>query len=138
MTTQDQIVTSTLAYTDGPHTSDYVKYGSGQTTIYEKATTTKYYSYSDIRTIPANDGIARPQPGIYTDISIACPTIFQAGIYFISGSIDFGQNLPVTAAGTLFVMTGNSGTIKINSNSNLNLKGITSTTLTTTYGYDSA
>lgn len=138
VTTQDQVVTSTLAYSDQPYFSDYEKFGSGQSTIYQKSKTTKSYSYSDIRTIPANDGIARPQPGIYTNISVACPTIFQAGIYFISGSIDFGQNLPVTAAGSLFVMTGNSGSIKINSNSNLDLKGITSTTLTTTYGYDSA
>lgn len=96
------------------------------------------YTKIDQRETLAVDGTARPEPGIYGSIEIQCKTEFSAGVYFISGGIDFGQNQTVTAAGTLFVMTGNSGSIKINSNSVLDLKGISATTLKDNYSYDPA
>lgn len=85
---------------------------------------------------PANDGVARPAPGIYSTINIACQTEFSAGIYFITSSIDFGQNLTVTGTGgVLFVLTGSGDTIHINSNSQVSLSGITAATLISDYGY---
>ena len=89
-------------------------------------------------TTGASDGIARPQPGIYSNISITCNTIFSSGIYFISGTIDFGNNRVVTGSDVLFVMTGTSGDIRINSTSNVSLSGITADTLQNTYGYSAS
>jgi len=83
----------------------------------------------------ASDGIARPLPGVYTSIEITCPTQFQSGIYFISGSIDFGQNQVVTGSDVMFVMTGTSGDIRINSTSNVAISGISAATLQTSYGF---
>lgn len=83
----------------------------------------------------ASDGVARPLPGIYADISVACPTEFSSGIYFISGSIDFGQNMRVTGSDVMFVLTGTSNDIHINSTSNVTLTGISADTLQNRYGY---
>lgn len=80
-------------------------------------------------TTGASDGVARPLPGIYTNISITCPTIFSSGVYFISGSIDFGNNRRVTGSDVMFVMTGAAGDVRINSNSIVSLSGITPATL---------
>jgi Flp pilus assembly protein TadG len=95
--------------------------------------TFKSYSAVVPVTVPANDGIARPQPGTYTTISIACETQFQPGIYVVD-DIDFGQNKKVTGTDVMFVIR-NSGGMHINSNSNITLHGITDDTLTGTYGY---
>jgi len=87
-------------------------------------------------TIPASDGKVYLSPGTYTSISVACPTVFSPGIYFISGDLDFGQNQPVTATGgVMFVMLGNSSAIRVNSNSTVTLSGIEAATLSGTYGY---
>jgi hypothetical protein len=77
-------------------------------------------------------------PGVYTDINIACDTQFQSGIYFVSGTIDFGQNRVVTGSDVMFVMTGTSGDIRINSTSNVSLAGISSETLERSYGFSAA
>jgi Flp pilus assembly protein TadG len=89
-------------------------------------------------TTGGNDGFARPQPGIYTNININCPTIFAPGIYWVSGSIDFGQNQPVTGSNVMFVMTGTSGNIHINSNSYVTMSGISQTTLESVYSVPTA
>jgi Flp pilus assembly protein TadG len=142
VTTQDQVVTSTASSQVGPNTGDYVRYGSGGSTIYEKETLTVYTSYSDIRNVPAvpgsSGGAANPLPGIYTSISISCTTNFSPGIYFVSGNLDFGQNKTITGSGVLFVITSPSGNITINSNSDMNISGITAATLTGSYGYSAA
>lgn len=130
----NQTVTSTTTTTTGPTESDYVKYGNGSNAVYIKTTTTTTISYGNIRTVPANDGIVRLNPGIYTDINVVCPTQFGAGVYWLSGSIDFGQNQAITGTGgVLFVMTGTAGAIRINSNSNVRLNGITKSQLTSNY-----
>jgi Flp pilus assembly protein TadG len=141
VTTQDVTVTSTTPTTVGPNTSDYVKWGSGSTVIYEKETTTVYTTYSDIQPHEGSGGVAggpaTPQPGIYTSISIDCDTNFAPGIYF-TGSIDFGQNHTITGAGVLFVITSSSGNITINSNSDMDISGITAAKLIADYNYSPA
>lgn len=90
-------------------------------------------------TTPASDGKVYLNPGQYASINIACPTVFTPGIYFVSGALDFGQNQTVTATGgVMFALTGSSGSIHLNSNSNVTLSGIAATTLTTVYGYSAA
>ena len=85
--------------------------------------------------MPANDGIARPLPGTYSNIPIACQTIFQPGIFVITGSIDFSSNMTVSGSDVLIVMTTANNISNINSNTSLSLSGITASTLTSTYGY---
>lgn len=82
-----------------------------------------------------SDGIARPLPGTYTDISIGCQTIFQPGIFVINGTIDFSTNKTVSGTNVLIVMTNANKINNINSNTNLSLSGITSATLMSDYGY---
>jgi hypothetical protein len=78
-------------------------------------------------------------PGIYSSIAITCKTEFSPGIYWIAGNLDFGQNLSVTGTGgVMFVMTGSSGSITINSNSQVALSGISAATLTGSYGYSAS
>jgi Flp pilus assembly protein TadG len=142
ITTQDVTVTATSNVIVGPNTGDYVKYGSGAATIYERETVTSYTSYSDIQshmgTPGTTGGAANLLPGIYSTISITCPTNFAPGIYFVNGDLDFGQNQTIVGAGVLFVMTNPSGNIRINSNSDMNISGITATTLTALYDYTAA
>lgn len=134
-TQNNQVVTSTTNSTSGPTESGYVKHDRGSDTIWIKTTTTTTVSYSNVQTYPANSGIVSLSPGIYTNISIACPTSFGAGVYWISGDLDFGQNQTVTGTGgVLFVMTGTAGSIHINSNSNVTLSGITKNQLISPYG----
>lgn len=126
----------------GPTTGTYaVVTGSGTNRIWRAPVTTVTTTISSIVgpvTTGYSDGIARPLPGVYTSISINCPTQFQPGIYFISGDIDFGNNRVVTGSDVMFVMTGSSGNIRINSTSNVTISGITATTLQNTYGYTAA
>lgn len=90
-------------------------------------------------TVPATDGVVHLSPGVYGSIAISCKTEFAPGIYWISGNLDFGQNLTVTGTGgVMFVMTGSAGSISINSNSQVSLSGITAATLTGSYGYSAA
>lgn len=99
-----------------------------------KAYSRAVYSSIVATTVPANDGKVYLNPGIYSSIPIACPTVFNQGVYWLSGDLDFGQNQVVTGTGgVLFVMTGTSGSIHINSNSNVILNGITSSQLTGDY-----
>ncbi len=110
--------------------------GTGQNRIWRRSVTTTTTTIGTVTgpvTTGANDGIARPQPGIYTSISINCETRFQPGIYWISGSIDFGNNRRVSGSDVMFVMTGTSNDIRINSTSIVTLSGITEATLTGTY-----
>jgi len=101
----------------------------------KKAYNRNVYTSIVSTTVPANDGKVYLSPGIYSSIPIACPTVFSPGIYWVSGSLDFGQNQAVTSTGgVMFVITGSSGTIHINSNSTVTLNGITSSQLTGTYG----
>jgi Flp pilus assembly protein TadG len=117
--------------------------GSGNNTIWRIPTTTTYTTISNVGStvtpaVPANDGIARPQPGTYSSIAIGCTTIFQPGIFVINGSIDFSQNQTVSGTDMMIVMTNANQISNINSNTNLNLTGISSSTLTGTYGYTAA
>ena len=108
--------------------------GNNTSTIWRTLTTTTWTTISNVDSstvvgTPSNDGIARPTPGTYTDIYIACKTIFQPGIYVINGTIDFSQNKTVSGSGVLFVMTSANRISNINSNSNLSFSGITAATL---------
>lgn len=113
----------------------YVRQVSTSPKKYEirKVVTTTTYSDVATTTVPASDGIARPLPGTYGTISIACETRFQPGIYVVD-SIDFGQNFVVTGTDVMFVIKTSNG-MHINSQSNLTLSGITRDTLVNTYGY---
>lgn len=111
--------------------------GTGQNRIWRRSVTTTTTTIGTVTgpiTTGANDGIARPLPGVYSSISINCDTQFQSGIYWVSGSIDFGNNRRVTGSDVLFVMTGSSNDIRINSTSIVTLSGISEATLTGTYG----
>jgi hypothetical protein len=117
--------------------------GNGNNRIWRTATTTTWTTISNPNSsttpgVVANDGIARPLPGTYTNISIGCRTIFQPGIFVINGSIDFSQNQTVSGSNVLFVMTNANQIDNINSNTNLAFSGITGATLMSTYGYSSA
>ncbi|MFM6932794.1 MAG: pilus assembly protein TadG-related protein [Novosphingobium sp.] len=101
----------------------------------KKIVTTTTYTNVTTTTTPGSDGIARPLPGTYSTISIACETHFQPGIYVVD-SIDFGQNKVVTGTDVLFVIKTSNG-MHINSNSDVTLSGITKDTLMNTYGYTS-
>jgi Flp pilus assembly protein TadG len=125
-------------------TASYTDLGSMQTSPVRVREVRKSYIRNDYTaivptTVPANDGKVYLQPGIYSSIPISCPTVFNQGIYWVASGIDFGQNLVVTATGgVMFVITGTSGAISINSNSNVTLNGITYNQLTTTYGVSAA
>lgn len=136
-------VTSTTALTagvsvTGPTTGSFSHVaGNGSNRIWRAAVTTVTTTVNNVVgpiTVAGNDGIARPLPGIYTDINITCDTQFSSGVYFISGSIDFGQNRAVTGSDVMFVMTGTAGDVRINSTSNVTLTGISASTLQTRYG----
>ena len=108
--------------------------GNGSNTVWRFPTTTTYTTISNVASstvagVPANDGIARPLPGTYSGISIACHTIFQPGIFVINGTIDFSNNMTVSGSDVLFVMTAANTINNINSNTNLSFSGITATTL---------
>lgn len=125
-------------------TASFTDAGSMQTSPVRVREVRKTYTrnvYTNIvsTTVPANDGKVYLNPGIYSSIPIACPTVFNQGIYWVDGTIDFGQNQTVTATGgVLFIITGSSGSIHINSNSDVTLNGITSSQLTGTYGVSAA
>lgn len=123
----------------GPNTSAYVQVaGQGNNRIWRASVTRVTTTIGTVTgpiTTGGNDGIARPQPGVYSEIIVNCPTQFSSGIYWISGSIDFGQNQPVTGSDVLFVLTGESGDIRTNSTSQVTLSGISASTLETRYGY---
>jgi Flp pilus assembly protein TadG len=117
--------------------------GNGNNTIWRVPTITTYTTISNVGStntpaVAANDGIARPLPGTYTDISISCQTIFQPGIYVINGTIDFSTNKTVSGTDVLFVMASANRINNINSNTNLSFSGITSATLMSSYGYSLA
>lgn len=113
------------------------------TKTYRKLDTTLRTRIANVQgpfTTGGNDGFARPQPGVYTDININCPTQFAPGIYWVSGSIDFGQNQPVTGSDMMFVMTGtgSTGNIRINSTSYVTMSGISQATLENSYSVPTA
>ena len=117
--------------------------GSNTSTIWRTPTTTTWTTISNVGStttpaVPAVDGIARPLPGTYSNVSIACQTIFQPGIFVITGAIDFSQNKTVSGSDVLFVMTSANNISNINSNTNLAFSGITATTLMTSYSYSLA
>jgi len=99
-------------------------------TVWEIRTSTITTTMANVVAITAgaSDGVARPQPGTYSSITIACETQFAPGVYVINGSIDFGQNLKVTGSDLLFVLN-QAGGIHINSNSVIDMRGITAATL---------
>ena len=114
--------------------------GSGNNTIWRFPTTTTWTTFSNVASTtnpgtPAVDNIARPLPGTYSNISIACPTIFQPGIFVITGAIDFSQNQTVSGSDVMIVMTTANNISNINSNTNLAFSGITASTLIGTYNY---
>ena len=146
-TTGPTVTTYTSAPTSGstisgPATGTYSQVaGNGSNRIWRAQvtkTTTTIGTVTGPITTGGNDGFARPLPGVYTNISIACPTQFSSGIYWIAGTIDFGNNQPVTGSDVLFVLTGTSGDIRINSTSRVTLSGITQSTLEGTYGVATA
>ena len=104
--------------------------GSGNSKIYETKTTTVTSTFANVvaTTSGGSDGIARPQPGTYSSISIACRTEFAPGVYVIQGAVDFGQNQVVIGDDLMFVFE-DAGGIHINSKSNIDLSGITASRL---------
>jgi Flp pilus assembly protein TadG len=106
--------------------------------VWEVRTATVTTTYEDVQTEvdEGSDGIARLEPGTYESIEIACETRFAPGVYVVEGNLDFGQsngiNNKVTGTDMMFVLEG-AGALHINSNSYINLSGITATTLMT-YG----
>jgi Flp pilus assembly protein TadG len=102
----------------------------------KKTVVTTVTSNVVVNTLGASDGIARPQPGTYGTINVACTTDFQPGIYVVD-DIDFGQNRVVTGNDVLFVIK-NAGGMKINSQSNITLSGISKDRLMTVYNYSEA
>ncbi|MFM5916990.1 MAG: pilus assembly protein TadG-related protein [Novosphingobium sp.] len=143
-------VTTTVSRTSGPYTASgptqvgptagtpIAVAGNNSNTIWRTATTTTWTTISSPGStpgIPANDGTAKPLPGTYTDINIACKTQFQPGIYVINGTIDFSQNQTITGSNVLFVMTNANRIQNINSNTNIALSGITASLLMSDYGY---
>jgi len=126
----------------GPAAGTTTTSGSGANTIWQYPTVTTYTTITNASSVltpavPANDGTATPAPGNYTDINIACKTVFQPGIYVISGTIDFSTNKTITGTNVLFVMTNPNRIANINSNTNIALSGITSALLMSDYGYSS-
>ncbi len=117
--------------------------GSGNNRIFRTPTTTTYTTVAPTANtitpaVAGSDGIARPLPGTYGNISIGCETRFQPGIYVITGTMDFSSNRVVSGTDVLFVFTSATDIANINSNSTITLSGITSGTLMSTYGYSSA
>ncbi len=106
--------------------------------VHEVKKTIINVTYSGVTSVTsgASDGIARPEPGTYTSIEIACTTQFQPGIYLID-DIDFGQNYTVTGDNVMFVIR-NAGGMHINSQSVVTLSGISKEMLMETYGYSDA
>jgi Flp pilus assembly protein TadG len=101
----------------------------------KKVYTRTTYSNFTTTVIPATSSTVTLQPGTYSTITMACDTKFNPGIYVVTGSIDFSQNRTITGADVLFVMTTANNVSNINSNTNIDLTGISSSTLTGTYGY---
>ncbi len=132
-----EVPSSTVAGSSSETSYFYTRQVSTSPKKYEirKTVTTTTYSNVATTTVPASDGIARPQPGTYGAINIACETRFQPGIYVVD-TIDFGQNYVVTGNDVMFVVKTSNG-MHINSNSNITLSGITKDTLVNTYGYSS-
>lgn len=140
---------TTSAYTNGGPTQAGPTVGtavqidhSGSNYYWRVPTTTTWTTISNASSsytpaVAASDGTAKPLPGTYTDINIACKTQFQPGIYVINGTIDFSQNQTVTGAGVLFVMTTANHINNINSNTNISLSGITQALLMSDYNYTS-
>ncbi len=139
----DNVVAGT-EYTTGPTTGDYIKVGSatGNKQIWRSEKVTIKVTYSNI--VPKGTGAvaavaaippnAALQPGIYTDISITCQTTFAPGVYFISGDLNFGKNQSVRTSGVggvMFVLTGSTRDIIINSDSDVQLTGISKSLLMT-------
>ena len=123
--------------------SAVVATGNGPNTIWRFPTTTTWTTISNVGSstnpgTPAVDNIARPLPGTYSNISIACQTIFQPGIFVITGSIDFSNNQTASGTNVMFVMTSANNISNINSNTNLSFSGITASTLMSTYSYSAA
>jgi Flp pilus assembly protein TadG len=115
--------------------------GNGGNAIWRVPYTSTQDTISLINTtyVPAVDGTIHLTPGVYSSLTIACTTEFSPGVYFVSGSVDFGQNQTVTGTGgVMFVLTGSAGAIHVNSNSNVTLAGISANTLINNYGYSSA
>lgn len=115
--------------------------GSKNDEIYEKKTTTVSYTYTGVTqsggydTTTVETTKATLLPGTYGDISVTCDTEFTPGVYTITGVLDFGQNKTVTGADVMMVMTGSgSERFKLNSQSVVNMTGITENTLVNTYG----
>ncbi len=116
----------------------YVRQVMNSPKVHEVKKTISNVTYSNVTvtTTAGNDGIARPEPGTYSTIQIACTTEFQPGIYLID-DIDFGQNFTVTGDGVMFVIR-NAGGMHINSQSVVTLSGISKDMLIDTYGYSEA
>lgn len=112
--------------------------GTGANTIWEwlQVATTTTYANTSVETTEAVDGVARPEPGTYENIEIACETEFQPGVYVIEGTLDFGNNVSVTGDDIIFVLE-DADKIHINDNSQLDFSGITQETLEDLYGLDS-
>jgi hypothetical protein len=116
------------------------KIGNGSNAVYRFSYTSTQDDITSITTVdtPASDGKVHLLPGVYSSLDVGCPTIFSAGIYFVGGDLDFGQNQTVTGTGgVMFVLTGSSGGIHINSDSQVTLSGISGDTLINNYGYSS-
>ena len=84
-------------------------------------------------TTTTTDGVARLDPGTYTDLQLHCDTVFNPGIYVISGG-DFITNAQysVSGNGVMFVLKDGAG-FRINGGTDVNLTAMTAGQLLTAY-----
>ncbi|MGX7926072.1 TadE/TadG family type IV pilus assembly protein [Tsuneonella sp. HG094] len=101
--------------------------GSGNSRIYEQSTTTITKTYVNARAV-TTEGKGSPailEPGTYSDLTLRCDTVFNSGIYVISGgSLVIHSQYNVTGAGVLFVLKNGAG-LQVNGGANVSLTAMT-------------
>lgn len=132
-TTQTNVTLAALpasaTSTVGPTVSDYEWIdGQGNSNkVYERTTTTVTTTYVNARANTESEATSAAvlSPGTYTDLKLSCDTVFNTGIYVISGgSLEINAQYNVTGAGVMFVLTNGAG-IVINGGANINLTAMT-------------
>ncbi len=104
--------------------------GSGRDSIWEQATTTTSYTYSNVVYSPPT---GTQQPGTYADFDLACDTTLAGGIYVIDGgSLKVNASYSLTGNGVMFVLK-NGADIQINGGAAINLSAMTKNELLAAY-----
>lgn len=108
--------------------------GSGRDSIWEQATTTTSYTYSNtFYTPPAGT----QQPGTYADFDLSCDTTLAGGIYVIDGgSLKVNASYSLSGNGVMFVLK-NGADIQINGGAAINLSAMTKNELLAAYSVPS-